>query len=116
MIAPLSGTISPAYAKLLLFASNLGQPAQTLTGSVAGGEPPYNLIVHVRAPSGLEVTYTRSGSSWSLTPAIASNPNFGTTEEGVWTAWADITDSAGRTYHTPSVTWEVSWHPVHGRP
>ena len=116
VIAPLSGTISPAYAKLLLFASNLGQPAQTLTGSVAGGEPPYNLIVHVRAPSGLEVTYTRSGSSWSLTPAIASNPNFGTTEEGVWTAWADITDSAGRTYHTPSVTWEVSWHPVHGRP
>jgi len=116
VIAPLSGTISPTYAKLLLFAPNLGQPAQTLTGIATGGEPPYSLIVHVRAPSGLKNTYSRTGSSWSLSPAAASNPNFGTTEEGVWSAWVDITDTAGRTYRTPSVTWEVSWHPVHGRP
>jgi hypothetical protein len=113
--ALLSGTISPAYAKLLLSAPNLGQPAQTLTGSVTGGEPPYSLIVHVRAPSGLETTYSRSGSSWSLSPATANNPTFGTTEEGGWSAWVDITDTAGRTYRTSSVIWEVSWYPVHGR-
>ena len=116
VLAPLSGTISPAYTKLLLFAPNLGQPAQSLTGTVSGGEAPYNLIVHVRAPSGLEMTYTRSGSTWSVTPVNSSNPNFGTTEEGTWTAWADITDVAGRTYRTLSTTWEVSWYPVHGRP
>lgn len=116
VIAPLSGTISPAYAKLLLFAPDLGQPAQTLTGSVTGGEPPYSLAVHVRAPSGLEATYTRSGSSWSLGPTDAGNPDFGTTEKGSWTAWAEIIDSAGGTVRTPSVTWDVSWYPVHGRP
>ena len=116
VLAPLSGTLLPAYARLLLFASNLGQPAQTLTGSAAGGEGPYSLIVHVRAPSGLETTFTRSGSTWSVTPTTANNPNFGTTEEGTWAAWADITDSAGRTYRTLSATWVVSWYPVHGRP
>jgi hypothetical protein len=116
VLAPLSGTISPLYARLLLFASNLGQPAQTLTGTVSGGETPYRLVVHVRAPSGLETTYTRSGSAWSLPPVSAGNLNFGTTEEGTWTTWADITDVAGRIYRTVSATWEVSWYPVHGRP
>jgi hypothetical protein len=116
VLAPLTGTLSPLYARLLLFAPNLGQPAQTLTGTVSGGEAPYSLVIHVRAPSGLETTFTRSGSAWSLTPASAGNPNFGTTEEGTWTAWADITDVAGRSYRTVSATWEVSWYPVHGRP
>ena len=116
VVAPLSGTISPAYSKLLFFASNLGQPAQTLTGGASGGEPAYTTIVHVRAPSGDETTYSRSGSSWSLTPVFTNNPDFGTTEEGTWAAWAVITDSAGRVFRTASVTWAVSWHPVHGRP
>ena len=116
VIAPLSGTLSPSYAKLLLFASNLGQPAQTLTGSVSGGEPAYVSIVHVRAPSGYETTYSRGGSNWTLTPASSNDPDFGTTEEGTWTAWAIITDAAGRVFRTTSITWEVSWHPVHGRP
>jgi hypothetical protein len=116
VVAPLSGTISPTYARLLLFASNLGQPAQTLTGSASGGEPPYSIRVHVRAPSGDETTYTRNGSNWMLTPVSSNDANFGTTEEGTWIAWAIISDSAGRVYRTPSITWEVSWHPVHGRP
>ena len=116
VVAPLSGTISVAYAKLLLDAPNLGQPAQTLSGTASGGEPPYSIIVHVRTPTGSEMTFSKNGSSWSLTPASASIPNFGTTEEGTWTAWAVITDLAGRTFRTTSITWEVSWHPVHGRP
>jgi hypothetical protein len=116
LLLPLSGTISPTYTQLLLFATNLGQPAQTLTGTASGGESPYALVVHVRAPSGAETTYSRSGSAWSLTPAAASNPNFGSTEKGTWTAWAIITDAGGRTYRMASAVWEVSWYPVHGRP
>ena len=116
VVAPLSGTISASYPKLLLFASKLGQSVQTLTGTSAGGEPPYSILVHVRAPSGTETTYSRSVNSWTLTPASVGNQDFGTTEEGTWTAWAVVTDSAGRTFRTASATWEVSWHPVHGRP
>lgn len=116
IIAPLSGTVTVTYPRLLLFATNLEQPAQTLIGSVTGGEPPYTISVQVRAPSGTVSTYTRSGSSWQLTPAAAGDPNFGTISEGTWTAWANLTDSAGRTFRTLSVTWNVSWYPVHGRP
>lgn len=116
VVAPLSGAISATYSKLLLFAPNLGQPAQTLSGSVSGGEGPYNLLIHVFSPSGDETTYSPSGSTWTLSPSDAGNPSFGTTQEGVWRAWAEIRDSAGRFFNTTSVTWDVSWYPVHGRP
>ncbi|MBA4383286.1 MAG: hypothetical protein C0410_00980 [Anaerolinea sp.] len=116
VVAPLSGTITVTYARLLLFAPNLGQPAQTLSGTVTGGEPPYSITVHVRTPSGVEISLSRSGPTWSATPQNSGDINFGTTEQGIWTAWSDLTDSAGRTYRTSSVTWEVAWHPVHGRP
>lgn len=116
VIAPLSGTISPAYPKLLLTPSNLGQPAQSLSGSATGGTPGYSIVIHVRAPSGAETTYSKSGSTWSLLPGAIGNPDFGATEKGTWTAWAIVTDAASRTYRTPSATWEVAWYPVHGRP
>jgi hypothetical protein len=116
VVAPVTGTITIAYAKLLLDAPNLGQPAQTLSGTVSGGEPPYSIMVHVRTPTGSEATFSKSGNSWSLTPASSGQSNFGTTEKGTWTAWAVITDLAGRTFRTTSMTWDVSWHPVHGRP
>jgi hypothetical protein len=116
IVAPLSGTISVTYARLILFAPSLGQPAQTLSGTTTGGEPPYTVTVHIRTPSGLEVSLHRNGFIWSVTPQDSGDVNFGTTEEGTWTAWADLIDSAGRTYRTSSVIWEVAWHPVHGRP
>jgi PKD repeat protein len=116
VIAPLSGTVSPTFARLVLFGPNLSLPAQTLTGTVAGGEPPYLVVVSVRAPYGAVTTYSRSGSAWSLSPSAAEDINFGTTEQGTWTVWADLTDSAGRTFRTNSNTWTVSWYPVHGRP
>ena len=116
VVIPLSGSISALYTRLLLFAPNLGQPAQSLVGAVSGGEPPYAITVHVRAPSGTIKPFTRSESNWSVDPGSAGDDFFGTTEEGTWTAWATITDSVGRNYQTGSVTWDVSWHPVHGRP
>jgi hypothetical protein len=116
VFAPLRGTVSVTYARLVLFASNIEQPAQTLTGVVTGGTPPYSIVVRVRAPSGSVVSFNRSGSTWSATPENSGDINFGTTEEGIWTAWAELQDSSGQTYQTPSVIWEVAWHPVHGRP
>ena len=116
VVAPLSGTISVTYARLLLLAPNLGQPAQTLIGTVSGGISPYSILVWVRTPSGALISLTRSGSTWSVTPENSGDLNFGTTEEGIWTAWADLQDSSGQTYRTVSAVWEVAWHPVHGRP
>ena len=116
VVAPLSGTISVTYARLLLFAPNLGQPAQTLIGTVSGGISPYSILVWVRTPSGALISLIRNGSTWSVTPENSGDLNFGTTEEGIWTAWADFRDSSGQTYRTASSVWEVAWHPVHGRP
>ncbi|GAP13216.1 hypothetical protein LARV_00967 [Longilinea arvoryzae] len=116
VLTPLSGTISAAHPRLLLFASNLAQPAQTLIGTASGGTPVYTTIIHVRAPSGLETLYPQSGSAWTITPLSVNDPNFGTAEEGTWTAWGVITDAAGAMYRTASVSWDVAWYPVHGRP
>lgn len=116
VIAPLRGTISITYARLLLFASNLGQPAQTLTGMATGGVPPYSVDIRVRTPSGNTVSFNRGGATWAVTPENSGDLNFGTTEEGIWTAWAELQDSTGQTYQTGSSIWEVAWHPVHGRP
>lgn len=116
ILAPLSGTISPLYSKLVLYGPGLGQPAQTLIGAVTGGEPPYIIKVSVRSPFAGVQTYRLNEASWSLSPAVAGDPNLGVTEKGTWTAWVDVQDAGGRIYRTGSVTWEVSWYPVHGRP
>ena len=114
--APLSGTISPLYSRLLLFGPNLGQPAQTLLGTVTGGVPPYSVTVSIRSPFGSIQTYTLSNADWTLSPESARDPNLGVSERGTWTAWADIRDAAGSTYRTISIPWEVAWLLVHGRP
>lgn len=116
ILAPLSGTISAAYTKLVLFAAQLGLPAQLLSGSASGGEPPYTITLHVRTPGGVETTFSRSGAAWTYSAPDANDPSFGTTEAGQWSAWAVISDSDGRTYRTSTIPWDVSWHPVHGRP
>lgn len=116
VVAPLSGSLSALYAKVLLFAPAVGHPAQTLTGTTSGGQPPYQVTVHIRAPFGVETTFSKSGSNWTLDPNNSGDANLGVTEKGVWTAWATLRDSAGKTYTTTSVIWEVSWYPVHGRP
>ena len=116
VVEPLSGSVSALYAKLLLFGPSLGQPAQTLSGSSSGGEPPYQITIHIRTPRGIETIFSKTGSSWTLSPNNPGDVNLGVGEKGAWTAWAVIRDSAGRTYQTSSIIWEVSWYPVHGRP
>ncbi len=116
VIAPLSGTISVTYARLLLMATNLDQPAQTLNGNIVGGIAPYSVTVTIKSPTGTLNTFSRSGSSWSVSPGNAGNVNIGATEQGTWTAWADLRDSLGQIYKTASATWEVEWYPIHARP
>lgn len=116
VITPLSGTISQTYTSLLLFAPNLGLPAQSLSGIVSGGIPPYSIQVWVRKPSGSLLSFSRTGSNWTVTPANSGDLNFGTSEAGSWTAWEDLQDSFGQTYRTASVIWEVAWYPVHAIP
>ena len=113
---PLSGKITSKYSTLIYFASKVGQPAQTLSGKASGGIGPYMISVVLRAPSGAETAYPASGNSWNLSSAETGDPDFGTIEEGVWTAWAVITDSERRVFTTGSVTWVVKWFPVHGLP
>ncbi len=113
---PLSGQINAKYSTLVYFASKVSQPAQTLTGSVNGGKEPYSVDVHLRSPSGVETTASANGNPWTLSASETGDPNFGTTEEGVWTAWAVITDNDGTVFKTGSVTWVVKWFPVHGLP
>ncbi|MCX6053627.1 MAG: hypothetical protein NTZ74_01695 [Chloroflexi bacterium] len=115
---PLSfqGTISAKYARLLLFGPQLGLPAQVLSGSVSGGVPPYSVRVEVRSPSGGIYPFSRDSTPWSVTPENSGDENFGTTEEGSWTAWATLQDSAGHFYETGGAVWEVVWHPVHALP
>jgi len=116
VVAPLTGTISVTYPKLLLLARNLGQPAQTLFGSVMGGVGPYTVSVHIFSPGGVETVHTLRVTTWTLSPSDAGDLDLGTTEIGTWRAWADLRDSGGRTFHTGSATWDVAWFPVHGRP
>jgi hypothetical protein len=116
VIAPLTGTISQAYSSLLSFAPNLGLPAQSLSGNVSGGSPPYSIQVWVRTPSGSLLSFSRTGSNWTVNPVNSGDLNFGTSEAGSWTAWSDLQDSSGQTYQTVSVVWEVAWYPVHARP
>ena len=116
VLAPLSGTLSLTHSKLVYFASVLGLPAQTLYGNIHGGEEPYSVVVHVLSPDGSESIHPLDENPWQLTPAAASDPDFGTNAIGTWRAWATIRDSAGRSFQTASVTWEVAWYPVHGRP
>jgi hypothetical protein len=116
VMAPLSGTIAATYARLPLYAPTLGLPAQTLTGTVSGGNPPYIVLVQIREPSGNVSTLSRNAASWSVTPENSGDDNLGTTQEGTWIAWAEIEDSAGVKFRTASASWEVAWYPVHGLP
>lgn len=116
VIAPLTGTISILYSKLLLFGPAMGTPAQVVNGTVSGGEAPYQTTVVVRSPYGVQTTFRLSGASWSLDSVVSGDPNLGVSEKGTWSARAEIRDAGGRLFQTNSVTWEVSWYPVHGRP
>ena len=116
VMAPLEGNITVQYPRLLLYGPTLNLPAQTVSGTVMGGLPPYTVVVVLRTPSGMESQFDREGSAWTLTPADAGDPYLGTIEQGTWSAWALITDDGGSVFQTEAVYWEVAWVPVHALP
>jgi hypothetical protein len=84
------------YSALLYMAPELGQSTQILRGAVAGGTPPYTVIVRARKPSGTVVNYILGdASTFILNANNTSDPYFGVDEEGEWTAWAKSVDSNG---------------------
>jgi hypothetical protein len=105
------------HSQLIYFGPKVGQPAQTLSGEASGGSDPYEVSLYVRNPSSLTTVHKLTTSDeFHLDAGSAGNSYFGTEEIGTWTAWAVAVDDSGRTGTSPSVTWEVSWWPVHGRP
>ena len=113
--SPVVVTISTDYSNLILFASNVGAPGQTLRCAVTGGGgAPYAVLIEVTSPGGASAFYnlqTDSNGVCVLTPGIASDPDFGTTVQGVWLAKVF---SGGQQSNT--VVWNVSWFVIHEIP
>lgn len=101
-------SLTPRYGALLLMAPRLGQPAQTLNGTISGGIPGHNVTLYVAPPGGAQVTYDLApGGSFSFGPAEAGDLYFGVSQEGTWRAWFTVTDSGGRNATSNTVTWVV---------
>ena len=114
----LSVDLDAAYTSLVYYASKVGQPAQSLNGSVSGGAGgPYTVLLHVRNPAGGETTYNlTTNDSFDFDSGDAGDPDFGTTQKGSWSAWIEVSDRVGTRANSPSVTWQVGWYPVHESP
>ena len=106
------------YSSLVLYASRVGEPPQGMSGEVSGGDGgTYTVILHVRNPEGSESTYNlTTNDTFDFDSNDAGDPDFGTTDEGTWTAWIEASDSVGTTATSASVTWEVGWYPSHETP
>ncbi|MBU0510185.1 MAG: hypothetical protein KJ638_00590 [Chloroflexi bacterium] len=114
---PLLVDLQQDYSALLFLAPELGQPTQVLRGTVTGGVPPYSVDVRVRRPSNTTTSYVLStNDTFVITAANTGDSYFGVDEIGTWSAQAIAIDSTGQSAISISVTWEVSWYPVHGRP
>lgn len=117
-VPALSVDLDADYSSLVLYASRVGEPPQGVSGEVSGGDGgTYTVILHVRDPKGNESTYSlTTNDTFDFDSNDAGDPDFGTTDEGTWTAWIEASDSVGTTATSASVTWEVGWYPSHETP
>ena len=117
-IPALDADLDADYSSLVLYASKVGEPPQGMDGEVSGGDGgAYTIILHVRDPDGNESTYNlTTNGAFAFDSNDAGDPDFGTTNEGAWTAWIEASDSVGTTATSASVTWEVGWYPSHETP
>jgi len=117
-IPALNVDLDADYSSLVLYASRVGEPPQGMSGEVNGGDGgAYTVILHVRNPQGSESTYSlTTNDTFDFDSNDAGNPDFGTTQEGTWTAWIEASDSVGTTATSTSVTWDVGWYPSHETP
>ncbi len=118
VLIPIRVSLNARYSALLLYAPDVGEPTQILTGDVSGGNGgPYSLTLSVRNPLGETEEFDFSvGSNFTFDAGEAGDSYFGTDEQGTWTAWLEASDGSGGNATSPSVTWDVSWYPVHGVP
>ena len=87
-------------------------PAQTLRGQLVGGSY-QSISVTVTDPSGNNTYYTVTSNlagNFVLDPATAGDPNFGSTEEGTWSAYANHFPTSQQ---SNTVSWLVDWSPAH---
>jgi len=114
----MAASLTADYSALILYARNLGQPVQGLDGTVTGGDGgAYTVTLYVRDPDGSEIPYNLSTpGAFAFDADDASDDDFGTTEQGSWTAWIEASDTSGNTATSSSVVWDVSWYPVHESP
>ena len=117
-VPALNADLDADYSSLVLYASKIGEPPQGMSGEVSGGDGgTYTVILHVRNPEGSESTYNlTTDGTFDFDSGDAGDPDFGTTEEGIWSAWIEASDSVGTTATSASVTWEVGWYPSHETP
>ena len=117
-IPALNAGLDAEYSSLVLFASQVGEPAQNLNGNISGGVGgPYTAILHLRDPQGNESTYTlTTNGAFNFDANDAGDPDFGTTLEGNWSAWISASDSVGTSDTSASAGWQVGWYPLHETP
>jgi len=117
-VPALNADLDTDYSSLVLYASRVGEPPQGLDGDISGGDGgAYTVILHVRNPEGSESTYNlTTNGTFDFDSGDAGDPDFGTTDEGTWSAWIEASDSVGTTATSASVTWEVGWYPSHETP
>ena len=117
-VPALNADLDADYSSLVFYASRVGEPPQGLDGDISGGDGgAYTVILHVRNPEGSESTYNLTTNGiFDFDSGDAGDPDFGTTDEGTWTAWIEASDSVGTTAISASVTWEVGWYPSHETP
>lgn len=115
VLPPVVVTVSADYADLVYYGPQVGQRAQTLHCSVTGGAgAPFGVAFQVTNPNGTTAVFnltTDASGNCVLGPGEAGDTHFGTTVTGSWSARAF---SGGASSN--SVTWTVSWFPVHERP
>ncbi|MGB8212000.1 MAG: hypothetical protein WCE68_00445 [Anaerolineales bacterium] len=114
----LAAMLIPAHSSLVLMASTLHQPAQTLEGTIAGGTLPYTATLYVTRPDGTQLQYNllSPGASFSFGPAESGDANFGTNQAGTWSARFTVKDGRGLSVSSNIAIWNVAFYPVHETP
>ncbi len=106
--------LTAEYAWLLWNSPQLGQPAQTLHGTLAGSTTVGQTIrVRVTDPNGAEQTYyatTDEQGNFVLNASSAGDELFGTGTPGTWSAQA-FDDSQG--LESNQAVWTVEWYVIH---
>jgi Predicted solute binding protein len=129
--SPMSGAFYSSYTGLVYQGPNLQAPlgplsCQRLYGQIVGGQPPYTVKIYVTAPSGTPTLYsTLNLSAWNPTfettafgtgsdgrTICASDPLFGTTALGSWSAYAVFSDAMANTYNTSAYGTGQGYVPV----